>query len=145
MQKITSLAALSGKAKYFMSDRDHSRYMLELAEKDLAALKGMLDVNVFADEIFGFHAQQAVEKSFKSWISYLEEEYPLIHDLSVLLSKLANHDCDVSDLWDLVELNAFAVQFRYESFESTEEPLDRQDLIKKVQHLFDKVKAIIET
>jgi HEPN domain-containing protein len=34
------------------------------------------DVEVFADEIFGFHVQQAAEKLFKAWIALLGEEYP---------------------------------------------------------------------
>lgn len=34
-----------------------------MADKDLAALAGMSDPTVFADEIFGFHAQQAADKT----------------------------------------------------------------------------------
>ena len=30
----------------------------------------MGDVIVFADEIFGFHAQQAIEKSLKAWLAF---------------------------------------------------------------------------
>lgn len=43
--------------------------MQTMASKDLAALRGMIDASLFADEIFGFHAQQAVEKSLKAWIT----------------------------------------------------------------------------
>ena len=49
-----------------MSDLDHARLMLNMAGKDLKALQGMMDVNTFASEIFGFHAQQAVEKALKA-------------------------------------------------------------------------------
>ena len=138
-----SSTMLSGKAECFMKDKDHSAYMLQTGEKDFTALKSMQDVESFADEIFGFHAQQSVEKFLKAWISYLGDEYPLIHDLSVLLSKLESLGCEVNDQWDFVELNAFAVQFRYESFDSCDEPLDRQEVIKKIQRLFDKVNSLI--
>jgi hypothetical protein len=33
-----------------------------MARKDFAALRGMLGSPLFADEFFGFHAQQAIEK-----------------------------------------------------------------------------------
>lgn len=62
-----------------MSDREHAYMLLGLARRDLTALGGMLDVNTFADEIFGFHAQQAVEKALKAWLSLIEIEYPSIH------------------------------------------------------------------
>jgi len=42
-------------------DREHAHALLEMAQKDGRALSGMTDADVFADEIFGFHAQQAVD------------------------------------------------------------------------------------
>jgi hypothetical protein len=42
---------------------DNARQMLSIARRDLKALGGMLDADVFAYEIFGFHAQQAAEKA----------------------------------------------------------------------------------
>ena len=59
-----------------MSDRKQARELIEAAERDLSALRGMGDAGVFADEIFGFHVQQAVEKSFKAWLALLGETYP---------------------------------------------------------------------
>jgi len=49
-----------------MDDFEHGRAMLRLAHKDFNALTGMLDNSLFADEIFGFHVQQAVEKAVKA-------------------------------------------------------------------------------
>ena len=71
-----------------MSDLEQARALIEAAERDLSALRGMGDVGVFADEIFGFHVQQAVEKSFKAWLALLGEVYPLTHDLGDLLTLL---------------------------------------------------------
>ena len=45
-----------------MPDIKQAAAMLRIAQRDLAALQGMADAAVFADEIFGFHAQQAIEK-----------------------------------------------------------------------------------
>src|SRR6266545_6522401 len=47
-----------GKGACCMSDLKHARHLLTMANKDLAALAGMSDPAVLADEIFGFHAQQ---------------------------------------------------------------------------------------
>lgn len=60
-----------------MNELDHARAMLLLAEKDRRALGGMLDNEIFAKEIFGFHAQQTAEKALKAWIAALGKEYPL--------------------------------------------------------------------
>jgi HEPN domain-containing protein len=49
-----------------MNGVEHAREMLTLAQRDFKALQVMLDVETFADEIFGFHAQQAVEKALKA-------------------------------------------------------------------------------
>ena len=71
-----------------MSDPKQARVLLEAAERDVSALRGMGDAAVFADEIFGFHAQQAAEKLFKAWLALLGETYPMTHDLTELLEIL---------------------------------------------------------
>lgn len=49
-----------------MSALDHAASLLAVAHKDLRALDGMGDPETFANEVFGFHAQQAVEKALKA-------------------------------------------------------------------------------
>ena len=49
-----------------MADREHARSMPRMAHKDFNALVGMRENPLFADEIFGFHVQQAVEKALKA-------------------------------------------------------------------------------
>ena len=68
-----------------MSDLKQARVLLEAAERDTSALRGMGDAAVFADEIFGFHVQQAAERLVKAWLASLGEIYPLSHDLAALL------------------------------------------------------------
>ena len=49
-----------------MSDKKYALQLVVLAKKDLFALRGMIkDKKAFDDSIFGFHAQQAVEKLLK--------------------------------------------------------------------------------
>jgi len=127
-----------------MSDIDHAENMLSMASLDLTALKGMLNPDIFAENIFGFHAQQAIEKSLKAWISALGGTYTFIHDIEELIENLQSMNCDVSGLQIYADYNPFAVQFRYTDYGFAEEPLDRQDTIDKIQALYDKVKEIIE-
>ena len=79
-----------------MSDPKQARALLEAAERDVSALRGMGDAAVFADEVFGFHTQQAAEKLFKAWLALLGETYPLSHDLAVLLDLLNACGMDVA-------------------------------------------------
>lgn len=71
-----------------MKDLEHARALLRMAQKDLAALRAMGDREAFADEVFGFHAEQAAEKALKAWAAGLGCRYPFRHDLGELLSLL---------------------------------------------------------
>lgn len=51
-----------------MADLEHANSLLRMAYKDFNALLGMQGNVLFADEIFGFHVQQAVEKALKAWL-----------------------------------------------------------------------------
>ena len=115
-----------------------------MARKDLRALGAMLDRDAFAEEIFGFHAQQAVEKSIKAWLSLIGREYPSTHDLGALLELLDAPPEIVPDAaWDLVALTDFAVQMRYESFEFDDEALDRPVVLRHVETLVERVEERI--
>ena len=48
------------------SDKEHAAQLLTMSVKDHNALAGMLDTSNFSEEVFGFHAQQAVEKALKA-------------------------------------------------------------------------------
>ena len=50
-----------------MSDVKQARTLVGAATRDLLAIRGMSDPEVFADEIFGFHVQQAAEKLFTEY------------------------------------------------------------------------------
>ena len=85
----------------------------------------MSDSSIVADEVFGFHAQQAAGKALKAWLAAFDVEYPRTHDLSVLLTLLEAQGQDVTAYLGLIELNPYAVQHRYEAFEDLGSPIDR--------------------
>lgn len=104
----------------------------------------MQDEAVFADEIFGFHIQQALEKCLKAWIAALGEVYPYTHDLGILLSCLEQQQCDVTSLWELLKYNAFAVQLRYQVFLEENIVIERESTLMQAQALYSLVQAVIE-
>ena len=123
-----------------MSDPKQARVLLEAAERDISALRGMGDVAVFADEIFGFHAQQAAEKLFKAWLALLGETYPLTHDLSELLELLETRESDADRFDGLIDYTPYAVQFRYGADDAEAGSLDRDEVLGQAEALLEEVR-----
>jgi len=97
-----------------MSPTDRPRELLELAERDFQAALILAHAENPRTDAAGFHLQQAAEKSLKVWLALDGVDYPRTHDLNPLLGLLEDQDENVEPFWSLLELNAFAVQFRYE-------------------------------
>ncbi len=126
-----------------MIDREDAERMLNLAKVDLKAIRNMLDRELFEDSIFGFHAQQAVEKGLKSWLSLRRIGYSRTHDLRLLMSLLesqAQEDCTRFE--SLVDLTDFAVQLRYD-YPVHEESLNRTSVAAQVQAFIDHVQSLL--
>lgn len=97
-----------------MSPRDMPRELLALARRDHEAAWILARAENSQKDAAGFHLQQSVEKSLKAWLALRGIDYPRTHDLNVLLGLLEDQDEDIGSYWRLLELNPFAVQFRYE-------------------------------
>lgn len=110
--------------------------LLKAALRNLRALEGMRDAEVFADEIFGYHVQQATEKCLKAWMAAIGEIYPFIHNLGVLLRSLEERGYNMHSFEALQQYSAFAAQIRYESLLETDEPIDREGAIALVSGLY---------
>jgi len=104
---------------------DHAQDLLLMARKDFDALRGMFDNPLFADEIFGFRAQQAIEKALKAWLAARSVSFPLTHDLSRLLGLLEENGNDVSAFWPLVQYTVCAGSLR--SWPDGNRGADRQE------------------
>ncbi len=127
-----------------MSDRKCARVLLEAAERDLSALRGMTDEKVFADEIAGFLAQQATEKLVKAWIALLGETYPITHDIAQLIELLAAQQSPRIDLSGLVELTPYAVRFRYAGRVPDAPKLNREKTIARIEELMQQVRLRLD-
>jgi HEPN domain-containing protein len=104
----------------------------------------MTDAEVFDEEIFGFHAQQAVEKALKAWIAALGKRFPKTHDIEDLIEVLEANSQDIrEDVLTLVSLYPFAVQYRYETLDTEDEPLNRENVLRSVASLIDRVRHFV--
>lgn len=122
-----------------MKDTKQAKVLLEASGRDLTALAGMADQVVFAEEIFGFHVQQAAEKLLKAWLALLGDMYPRTHNLEVLLDLVIQRDPSARQFLPLVDYTPFAGRLRYGSEDPDIHPLDRVAAIEQVGALLERV------
>lgn len=125
------------------SNKDHATALLEMATKDHKALANMLDASRFSEEVFGFHAQQVVEKALKAWLAARGLAYPKSHDVSVLKRLLQDAGQDLGPFPDLEDYTVFAVQYRYEAYDEGDELLDRPHVVQNTATVVEHVRGII--
>jgi len=82
-----------------MSDIDSASTYMAAARRDAQALANMLDESLFPLEIFGFHAQQTIEKCLKAWLCLCDIDPPQSHNLRHLLVLLESSGIQIDDWW----------------------------------------------
>ncbi len=124
-----------------MSPHNQAIELLSLAQKDYKAAVILARAEEPQMEAAGFHLQQVVEKALKAWLSLKDIVFPRTHDLSLLLGLLEDADQGIESYWELLALNPFAVQFRYElpggGFPEFEQ------CAHKVEQLLESVQALL--
>ena len=117
-----------------MSDPKLAHVLLAAAERDITALRGMGDADVFANEIFGFHVQQATEKLLKANLALLGESFPVTHDLTRLFELLKTYQPETENRFGrLIAYNPYAVQFRYSTGDPGLKPPDRNAAVQVLE------------
>ena len=78
-----------------MKQRELVLALLHKASQDAAVMSRLLPDADIDDEVIGFHAQQAVEKSLKAWLTHKGIDYPRSHSLETmsLMRGLASATC----------------------------------------------------
>jgi len=116
------------------------RLLLHKARQDEAVLAKLAADPELDDETLGFHAQQAVEKLLKAWLSHSGLDYPKLHTLETLIELLRANGQDLpEELSDLDYLTPFATVFRYEQLPLTT-AFDRNAALELVR----KLRAFVE-
>jgi HEPN domain-containing protein len=112
------------------------RLLAKATQDEVAVDRLIHDVSV-ADEVVGFHLQQAAEKLLKSVLAQHGIDVRETHNLVYLMYLLG--DCDVSfpaQLRALQSLNPFAVEYRYDLLDDEVlPPLSRAELRGLVRDL----------
>ncbi len=94
---------------------DLGRRFLALADRDLRAFHKLVGDPQIDDEVVGFHAQQALERSLKAVLVRRGVEFRRVHDLELLLELLAANGVPPPPEADGIrDLNPFAVVLRYD-------------------------------
>lgn len=102
--------------------------LLQKARQDWDAFAKWRHDPEIAEEILGFHAQQAAEKMLKAVLAYHAIDFPFTHRLSDLIDLGQEHGITLPEKLDEVRfLTPFAVEFRYDFYED-DEPLDRESV-----------------
>jgi len=103
---------------------DVARLLLKKARQDEALVRKIGSDTDIADEIVGFHAQQAVEKQLKAVLTARETPYKKSHELSYLVGLITEEETEAPAALEQADtLTDWAVEFRYEGDEPP--PLDR--------------------
>jgi HEPN domain-containing protein len=98
-----------------MKWREQAELLMRKAALDLAVVRKLLGDGEIADEIIGFHAQQAAEKMLKAVLSAHRVAYRRTHDLVELIDLLSKNKIGFPQPLERIrELTPFAVELRYD-------------------------------
>ena len=120
-----------------MSDPKFARASLDTAEQHVHALRALLAATEVGDGVFGFHVQQAAEKSLRAWLALLGVKFPLTHDLGALVA-LLQEQVDATAFLPLTAYTPFNVQYRYHATE-VDTTIDRPAALRQVEALWHHV------
>ena len=127
-----------------MKNRKLAEKFLCKANQDLAVVEKWRQDPDIADEILGFHAQQAAEKMLKAVLAYQRIDFPFTHRLTDLMDLSKEHGICLPDRFeDIRFLTPFAVEFRYDLYEEDEESVDFEEVLALLTELRKWVNIII--
>ena len=125
-----------------------AQVLLQKGRQDQYVMNRLLEDQSIPDEVIGFHAQQAVEKSIKAVLAHRSIKYRWTHQLDELADLL--DDSGISyppELSEAVELTPYAVELRYDLLpihDDAAAPLDRQWAKCCVERIAEWASAVVE-
>ncbi len=87
--------------------------LLRVAEGDLETAQILANSSLKRKENLFFHIQQAIEKSLKAYLCWLEKPVPLVHDLALILDRFPE-EIEIPAASQLTDFTQFATVRRYE-------------------------------
>lgn len=122
-----------------MTPAEDARLLLRLVERHLGSLRGTLDSQSFADEDWGFLAQQPLEKLLKALLVLNAQEPPRSQSLQRLIQDLESCGHAITLAPELLALDDFAVLARYDA-DPTPLPADRARLLTLLDALHQELR-----
>ncbi len=121
---------------------EYARRWFDKAKSDLLNA----DNNLVADKVpydtVCFHCQQAAEKLLKGFLVVHGCEYPITHNLFVILDKVVEYDALAESLREAIALlNPYAVEVRYPGDELTLKIDDATEARQAAQEVLEWMKS----
>ncbi len=110
MIELNSMNARQQEKKF---KKEYAIELLNIAEGDWYSAQDLLNSSKGRIENLFFLVHQAIEKSVKAYLCWLNQPIPMVHDLGVLVAKIPTH-LEFPFDYKLNELNDFATIRRYE-------------------------------
>lgn len=118
-----------------MKQREQVRPLLHKAAQDEALLDAILQTQHIDDDVFGFHAPQAVEKLLNAWLTPLGHDYPKTQNMRVILERRQAAGAGLpADLQEVERLTPYATLYRYEDL-PVPRALDRKGVRQQIKNL----------
>jgi len=125
--------------------REHARLWIEKAQNDLLNADNNLASEQIPYDTVCFHCQQAAEKLLKAFLVLRESEYPLTHNLFVILEEILKYDSSADYLREsLAILNPYSVEVRYPGDAWMPSVEDAKEARQAAQEVFDWMQSRIE-
>jgi HEPN domain-containing protein len=118
-----------------MSPSEQSQMLMRKAAADEALVEKVFADSDIADEVVGYHCQQAAEKLLKARLAALAVNYPKTHNLQTLIELIEREGKPLpEELEDVDRLTPYATIYRYEE-PSQVECLDRKAALGFIRQL----------
>ena len=87
-----------------------------------------------------------MEKTLKALISFHGKTYPGTHSIDILLKILFETGNKIpNEYLDFIDLNEYAIEYRYDFFDLNEQNMpDRNLIVKKVRKLIETAEIILQ-
>jgi HEPN domain-containing protein len=123
-----------------MTPADRAKLLAKKAAGDAYVLVALRDDPAASDWVWGFHAQQAVEKLLKALLAGERVRFGFTHHLLELanLTKNSRHPLPVQ-FEPLLDLTPYAAELRYTELASqtNSPPIDRRAILTLIQQLVE--------
>ena len=118
---------------------------LKKAENDLVSANQILTLADGPTDTPCFHAQQAVEKAFKAFLTFHDIEFPKIHALDRLLELCLPRAQALHALRkEIIELSVYAVETRYPGDFFEPERKEAKDAVDNAEKIVDIITDLLK-